>query len=66
MEPPDTEGLGIMLSPEAQKSLIGWEPVNSRIFSAKFNTTEKRIKLNVIQCYAPTNDADDEKKDAFY
>lgn len=29
-------------------------------------TKKKKIKLNVIQCYTPTNDAEDEKKDGFY
>lgn len=27
---------------------------------------KSKIKLNIIQCYVPTNDADDKKKDAFY
>ena len=63
---PHTEGVGLMLSPEAQRALIGWEPVNSRIITAKFTTKKKRIRLNIIQCYAPTNDADDDKKDEFY
>ncbi|XP_048759317.2 craniofacial development protein 2-like [Ostrea edulis] len=63
---PHTKGVGLMLSPEAQRALIGWEPVNSRIITAKFSTKKSKIKLNIIQCYAPTNDTDDEKKDAFY
>nr|KAG5687792.1 hypothetical protein BaRGS_017270 [Batillaria attramentaria] len=55
-----------MLAPEAQRALIGWEPVNSRIITAKFITKKKDIKLNIIQCYAPTNDAEEEKKDDLY
>ena len=63
---PHTEGVALMLGPEAQRALIGWEPVKSRIVTAKFITKKKNIKLNIIQCYALTNDAEDEKKDDFY
>lgn len=45
-----------------QKALIRWEPINSRIIRAKVRTSNKTINLNVITCYAPTNDADLEKK----
>lgn len=38
-----TEGVGLMLSLKAQYALIGWEPVNSRIITAKFNTNEIKI-----------------------
>ena len=31
-----------------------------------FNTRNKNIKLNVVQCYAPTNGAEDGKKEEFY
>ena len=55
-----------MLAPEAHAALIGWEPVSSRIITAKFTTKKKDIRLNIIQCYAPANDAEVEKKDDFY
>lgn len=41
-------------------------PINSRIITAKFQTTNKKINLHVVQCYAPTNDADNEVKELFY
>ena len=33
---------------------------------ASFSTTNKRIDMNIIQIYAPTNDDDKEEKDNFY
>ena len=57
------EGVALMLAPEALGALISWEPVNSRIITAKFTTKKKDIRLNITQCYAPTNDAEEEKKD---
>ena len=59
-----TEGVALMLAPEAHGALISWEPVNSCITMAKF-TTEKKDRLNIIQCYAPTNEAEEEKKEGF-
>lgn len=35
------------------------KPVNSRIRTAKYNNKKSKIKLNIIQCYAPINDTDD-------
>ena len=44
---PHTEGVALMLAPEAQRALIGWEPLNSRIITAKFITKKKRRPLTV-------------------
>jgi exonuclease III len=55
------EGVTLMLAPEAQQAPIGWEPVNSQIITANFTT-----KKDIIRCYGPINDAEEEKKDDFY
>jgi hypothetical protein len=55
-----------MLSKEAQRALVNWEPVSSRIITATFTTKKKKIKFHVVQGYAPTNDAKEEEKEDFY
>lgn len=62
---PHTAGVAIMLSKQAEteKALIGWEPINSRITKAKIRTSNKRMNLNVIICYAQTNNVDEQKKE---
>ena len=57
-------GVGIMLRGEAAKSLIGWEPVNDRIITARLQT--RHAKVSVIQIYAPTEPSSDNEKDEFY
>jgi len=51
-----------MTDKKAQTAVISWEPVSSHIITARFNTRLKRKIMYVIQCYAPTNDADKQKK----
>ncbi|XP_068191506.1 craniofacial development protein 2-like [Antennarius striatus] len=63
---PHMEGVTFILSKESQRALISWEPVNSRIITARFQTTHKIINLHVIQCYAPTNNSDEELKGNFH
>ena len=55
-----------MLFKEEQRALISWEAISSRIFTARFTTKKKNINTTVIQWYAPTNDALDDKEEEFY
>ncbi|MEE4247398.1 MAG: reverse transcriptase domain-containing protein [Kangiellaceae bacterium] len=61
-----TEGVAIMLSREAQRALIRWEAHGPRLITATFRTKKKKIQMNVVQCYAPTNDHDEQSKNDFY
>ena len=63
---PHTQGVALMLSRTTQRALIGWEGHGPRIITATFRTNERRINMDVIQCYAPTNDSDDQDKEEFY
>ena len=58
------QGVGILLDKEAKKSLIEWQPVSGRINVARFKTNIRNIVM--IQCYAPTEVAEDVKKQEFY
>ncbi|VDP05592.1 unnamed protein product [Schistosoma curassoni] len=60
-----TQGVALTLFKEARNALIGWESHGSRIIKASFKTKEG-ITMNVIQCYAPTNDSNGDDEDQFY
>ena len=63
---PHTQGVALMLSQTAQRALSGWQAQGPRIITASFKTKKRRLNLNIIQCYAPTEDSDEEAKDDFY
>ena len=53
---PHTQGVAFMLSETTQRALTGWEAYGPRILKATFQTKTQKINMDVIQCYAPTND----------
>ncbi|VDP87569.1 unnamed protein product, partial [Schistosoma mattheei] len=63
---PHTQGVALMLSKVARNPLVEWESHGSRIIKALFKTKKEGITMNIIQCYAPTNDSNDDIKDQFY
>ncbi|VDP26760.1 unnamed protein product [Schistosoma mattheei] len=62
---PYTQGVALMLCKVARNVLVRWEFHGSRIIKASFKT-KKEGTMNIIQCYAPTNDSNDDIKDQFY
>ena len=57
-------GVGLLLSKQAQKALIGYNPISSRIISARFDAAP--FKITVIHVYAPTSSSSEEDIEAFY
>ena len=57
-------GVGFLLSVQAKKALIGYNPISSRIISARFDATP--FKVSVIHVYAPTSSSSVEDIEAFY
>ena len=60
---PRTQGVALVLSKTAQRALTGWETHGPRILKAAFQTKKRKINMDVIQCYAPTNDSNEDVKE---
>jgi hypothetical protein len=50
--------VAIIMNRIVTKAMLEYEPVNKRIIRARFQA--KQGKLTIIQCYAPTNEPDDQ------
>ncbi|CAF4126862.1 unnamed protein product, partial [Rotaria sp. Silwood2] len=59
-----TRGVGFLLSTQAKKALIGYNPISSRIISARFDAAP--FKITVIHVYAPTSASSEEDIEALY
>nr|KAG5709173.1 hypothetical protein BaRGS_028629 [Batillaria attramentaria] len=57
-------GVAIIISQQAEKSLMEWTPISKRIITAQFYTRYRRV--TVLQAYAPHNEREEEEKDQFY
>uniref|UniRef100_A0A3B1KAX6 Endonuclease/exonuclease/phosphatase domain-containing protein n=1 Tax=Astyanax mexicanus TaxID=7994 RepID=A0A3B1KAX6_ASTMX len=59
-----TRGVALIVSKEKVNTLLDWEPLGDRLIRARFNSMH--CKLTIIQCYASTNEANEEEKDQWY
>ena len=57
------EGVGMLLSPHALKSLNSIEKIQPRMMVAIFNSNPSTM---IISCYSPTNASDEKDPDTFY
>lgn len=58
-------GVGFVISKELRKTLSSWNPISDRIITARFYSKTGRC-VTIVQCYAPTEDSEDNIKDTFY
>lgn len=56
-------GVGLLLSKDAKKALLSWQPISDRIITARCNT--KFSKISFVQCHAPTEVAAVDEKQQF-
>lgn len=57
------EGVGIIMTEDLNRRIIGWNPISSRIISL---TIELRDKITLIQIYAPVEGTEEDKMKEFY
>ena len=54
----------MLLRDRVRKALIGYNPINSRVVTARFDAMP--YKITVIHAYAPTTDSSNEDIEVFY
>ena len=57
-------GVGILINKNIRGALLEWNPVSERIITARIQTELR--KISIVQCYAPTENAEPVEKEAFY
>jgi hypothetical protein len=57
-------GVAMLLSTRARKALVVYNPINSRLITARFTATP--FNTTIINVYAPISDASGEDMEAFY
>ena len=58
------QGVALIIQKKKGNTLLEWKPINERPLYARFKS--RFIKLSVVTCYAPTEEAEQEEKDNFY
>ena len=56
-------GVALVINKGIEECLESWKPISDRIITARFFSNF--IKTTIVQVYAPTNDAEEERKDDF-
>ena len=57
-------GVGILINKNIRGALLEWNPVSERIIIARIQTELR--KISIVQCYAPTGNAEPVEKEPFY
>ena len=59
-----SNGVVLITNRQVARSLMEWEPISDRLISAIF--ASNYCNITILQCYAPTNEAEEDVKDDFY
>ncbi|KAI8122368.1 Craniofacial development protein 2 [Lucilia cuprina] len=63
-ELPRSSGVGLVLSKQVKRGLMGWKPHSERIITARVRGRARNITF--VQCYAPTDTSENSIKESFY